>query len=456
MLQTTAPTHASTAPIHPNHDTALLEALKAAIDGDYTVTIEGSDELSQMLNTLIERLRDSSLDDLKRGVKLSIGTNEAAISSAQLLSGLRKMDENAQSIAAAAEEMGASVLHIHKYGSDIARETHDTLDVTRQGAEAVRDSMQRMDDISGSVNDTVAKVDSLINFSKRIVAISENIKSIAFQTNLLSLNASVEAARAGDAGKGFAVVANEVRNLATSTSNATKQIEELVTQLQTEMDGIAESMGRSADAVTLGQASIQDAGEKMDSISANIERVDSNASQISAALEEQGQASSMVARGITEIATNTARCVHDIEHIVDAMGAFENSVSEHIGKLASLELPGKVLLLAQSDHVIWKKRLANMVVGREGLKPEELANHNNCRLGKWYNQVTDPACKNNPAFRALEQPHRLVHDHGIRAVRLFNEGDVDAALNEIKQVETASKDVLKILAYLANQSEQSR
>ncbi len=431
---------------------ALIDCLQAAIDGDYTVVAPGNDELSHLVNVLIERLKYSTLDDLDRSVKLSIGTNEAAISSAQLMSGLKLVDEKAQSIAAAAEEMGASVLHIHKYGSDIARETHETRDVTQLGTAAVHESMMKMEDISSSVNDTVAKVESLISFSKRIVSISENIKSIAFQTNLLSLNASVEAARAGDAGKGFAVVANEVRNLASSTSAATKQIEELVVQLQDEMDSIAQSMERSANAVAAGQESIKAAGTQMDSISQKIELVDSNAAQISAALEEQGQASAMVATGITDIATNTARCVADIEHIVDAMDAFEQSVSEQITKLAEIEVPGKVLRLAQSDHVIWKKRLANMVVGREGLNPSELANHNTCRLGKWYNQVTDPACKNNTAFRALEHPHRLVHDHGIRAVRLFNEGDTEAALAEIKRVEAASKEVLSILRYLAEQS----
>ncbi len=448
-IETLDPKAVSTS--HDSHQ-ALIDTLEAAIGGDYTVVAPGNDDISRLVNTLIEGLKSSVLDDLDRSVKLSIGTNEAAISSAQLMSGLRLVDEKAQSIAAAAEEMGASVLHIHKYGSDIARETHETRDVTQLGTAAVHESMVKMEDISSSVNDTVAKVESLIAFSKRIVSISENIKSIAFQTNLLSLNASVEAARAGDAGKGFAVVANEVRNLATSTSNATKQIEELVVQLQDEMDSIAQSMERSANAVAAGQESIKAAGTQMDSISEKIERVDANAAQISAALEEQGQASSMVATGITDIATNTARCVADIEQIVDAMDTFEQSVSEQISKLADIDVPGKVLRLAQSDHVIWKKRLANMIVGREGLNPSELANHNTCRLGKWYNRVSDPACKNNSAFRALEHPHRMVHDHGIRAVRLFNEGNTEAALAEITHVEAASKEVLKILQYLAEQS----
>ena len=454
MLQTTAMDPHTPVSHTPETDSQqeIISCLKAAIAGDYTVEANGHDELSSLVNTLISRLKYSVLDDLDRSVKLSIGTNEAAISSAQLLSGLKLVDDKAQSIAAAAEEMGASVLHIHKYGSDIARETRETRQVTELGSAAVHESMLKMDDISTSVSDSVTKVDSLISFSKRIVSISENIKSIAFQTNLLSLNASVEAARAGDAGKGFAVVANEVRNLASSTSTATRQIEELVVQLQEEMDSIAKSMERSAEAVSSGQESIRAAGTQMDSISEKIELVDSNASQISMALEEQGQASSMVASGITDIATNSARCVADIENVVEAMDNFEKSVSEQIAKLAELEVPGKVLRLAQSDHVIWKKRLANMIVGREGLNPNELADHNTCRLGKWYNQVTDPACRNNAAFRALEHPHRLVHDHGIRAVRYFNEGDTEAALVEIGRVEEASKEVLAILAHLSNQA----
>ena len=126
----------------------------------------------------------------------------------------------------------------------------------------------------------------------------------------------------------------------------------------------------------------------------------------------------------------------------------QHGLGKQIGKLAELNVPDKVIKLAQSDHVLWKKRLANMIIGREGLKPEELSDHHTCRLGKWYDTVQDPKYKNNPVFQQLVDPHKLVHQHGIQSVRYFNDGKFDEALAEISKVETASKDVLSMLAEL--------
>jgi methyl-accepting chemotaxis protein len=89
-----------------------------------------------------------------------------------------------------------------------------------------------------------------------------------------------------------------------------------------------------------------------------------------------------------------------------------------------------------------------MVVGRERLSVEGLSNHHTCRLGKWYDAVQDPLYKNNPVFAGLIEPHQRVHSHGIEAVKHFNAGRLDAALQEIAAVEAASKEVLQMLAAL--------
>jgi methyl-accepting chemotaxis protein len=92
-----------------------------------------------------------------------------------------------------------------------------------------------------------------------------------------------------------------------------------------------------------------------------------------------------------------------------------------------------------------------MIAGREGLNAEELADHNSCRLGKWYNLVNDPTYLNHPKFKALLKPHELVHKHGIEAVQLYNSNNLDGALKEIDKVEAASSDVLRLLVELENE-----
>lgn len=427
---------------------SIVKSIKALIEGDYLAEITSDSDLGIVLSQLANKLKQQGSEEMDRVVKLSIQANETAIFSAHMLHNLRKVDHRAQSIAAAAEEMEASVHEIRKYGEGISEEAVQAQTVTEQGSEAVSKSIVEFDNISSSVGDNVVRVEQLSDLTKEVASMAESIKEIAFQTNLLSLNASVEAARAGDAGRGFAVVAQEVRNLATRSSDATKKIEEIVKQLQSEMKLIRDSMNNSSEAVESGKASINDVGKKMQLVKEKIDVVTENTTQISTTLNEQTAASQDVARGITEIATATSQGVSGIEKIVDSMNKLENLISAQIAKLAELNVPDKVIKLAQSDHVIWKKRLANMVIGKEGLNSSELADHHSCRLGKWYDQVTDPRYKGNETFRALVHPHRLVHDHGKRAVDLYNKGDVEGALKEISAVERASVDVLNALVNL--------
>jgi methyl-accepting chemotaxis protein len=233
--------------------------------------------------------------------------------------------------------------------------------------------------------------------------------------------------------------------LSTRSTNATKQIGDIVKRLQKEMDSIITSMGHSTDAVVSGKKEIAELGTRIQSIRQKNNAVSENTQQIARTLQEQTAASMEVAKGVSEIASSTSESVSDIERVVDAMDAIEKLISAQVVTLAELNIPDKVIKLAQSDHVIWKKRLANMVVGKEGLKSSELADHHSCRLGKWYDKVSEKRYTQNPVFRELIYPHEDVHLHGKRAVDLYNRGDTAGALAEIQAVEAASVDVLQML-----------
>jgi methyl-accepting chemotaxis protein len=246
---------------------------------------------------------------------------------------------------------------------------------------------------SESSAETKEKAARLREFTLKITNISDTIRKIAAKTNLLALNATIEAARAGEAGRGFGVVAGEVKNLSQQTSSATKEIEVVVDVIQQEMNDLNRSLGTAAD----------------------------------------------------EISIHTARSVQSVNHLIDTLSGIEKSVAACIAEIANLQLPGKVVKLAKSDHVVWKKRLINMMIGRERLNADELADHHQCRLGKWYDSVQDQKYLSNPAFAALVDPHMLVHAHGKEATRLFNAGNPEGALKEIEKVEEASKQVIHLL-----------
>jgi len=431
-------------------DADLVRCLTLIWEGNYTALPQGSDDLSESVRKLATKLSKNTQEEMSRVVNLSIQANETAIFSAQMLSNLKKVDHEAQAIAAAAEEMVATVQSISNFGGNISKQARDAEQAVNTGKAASSKAVNTMNHITDSVQDTVKKVNILAEFSQRIGKISGDIKKIADQTNLLALNATIEAARAGEYGKGFAVVAGEVKNLASQTKTSTDEINTIITQLQSEVQTVLSSMQESTKAVKEGQTAINEVGKQMEEIHQRINEVTRNTANISSTLTEQGQASQEVAKGITMIAASSSKSVEGIEKIVSAMDAVEKLISAQIGKLAELNVPDKVVKLAQSDHVLWKKRLANMIVGREGLKAEELSNHHTCRLGKWYDKVEDPKYKNNPVFQKLVDPHKLVHEHGIQAVRYFNDGQLDKALHEIEKVESASKDVLSMLAELEN------
>lgn len=432
-------------------EATVLEVLDRLTAGDYLQTIDGDGPVEQALARLLGRLVGEADRDLQRAVNLSIQASETTIRAANLLDNLRKVDRQAHSIAAAAEQMQASAMEIRRSGDRISDEAKAAHEATNEGTRAVQSSQEQFDQLSSAVQDNVEKVHDLASLTRRVQDSADDIQAIAFQTNLLSLNASVEAARAGESGAGFAVVASEVRNLSSRTAAATKEIMSIVRLLEEGMAAIVQSMDHSSASVRSSRAVISEVGAHMSTIRERTETVTANTQQISATLEEQSSASHEVAEGITIIAGSTSDGVQHVDEIVDALNRTEGLVRDQLDHLAAKQLHDKVLHLAKSDHVLWKKRLANMIVGKEGLRADELSDHHSCRLGKWYDGVKDPAVRGRAAFAQLVGPHEEVHAAGIDAVALYNEGDVEAALEAMERVEDASVDVLDLLEALESE-----
>jgi methyl-accepting chemotaxis protein len=306
-----------------------------------------------------------------------------------------------------------------------------------------------MEDISHAVESTAARVDALNAASAQIGDIINQIEAIAKQTNLLALNATIEAARAGEAGKGFAVVASEVKNLANQTAKATDTIRQRIEGLRGEMGAIVVSMQGGAEAVKKGREVIAAAGGGMRDVSTQINAMTSQIQDISAILTQQSGVSSHISESIQVIADMAAR---NTENITDTIGLLDKTdpiVAAKVADLAKREILNFTVVVAQSDHMIWRKKLSNMLVGVAKLDPKELADHHGCRLGKWYDGVEDQSLRGDATFSHLESPHREVHAHGIEAARLYNGGDLAGAIEEVKKASEASKGVMADLRQLA-------
>ncbi len=426
----------------------LIACLQAAEQGGYMRRPSGRDPLSMAITRLLDTIEKRCSDELSNVVDISVSMNETAVMSANLLSDLRGVDRVSQSIAAAAEEMAVTVGEMEKHGEEIFADAKAASETAANGARVASQTLEKMDVISGAVAATNDRIDIIQGLSRRIEDISQNIRKIASQTNMLAINAAVEAARAGDAGKGFAVVAAEVKALSDKTTGATEEIAKIVNSLKSGTEEMVASMAESSSAASDGKKAVSELDTAIHNIGARIREMTDATGQITDALRQQRAAANDVAEGVAGAATSSSRATDALEHIVDAMDMAQKVTTSQIGRISNYNLPGKVIRLAQSDHVIWKKRLANMVIGKEGLNPAELADHKSCRLGKWYYQVDDPYLRTKSAFQQLEDPHARVHRHGIEAVRLYNSGDVEGALEQISLVEDASRDVMRLLKAL--------
>ncbi len=435
---------------------ALQEALAACLTdlaagkldrdlGDIEAFLNDEDvqpSLIEAVRTLASSMARQASTELDSTVELCINSNEASISGARLIAASIDQSNRCNGLAAASVEMVASVKSISETSSSAAAEASAMRQIVDESVADVRRTMATMNGIAQSVQDTSAKVADLSAASVEIGSIVGTIEAIARQTNLLALNATIEAARAGEYGKGFAVVAGEVKNLSQQTSKATEDIKTRINRLQSEMVKIVAVMSEGAGAVETGNGEMTELAAKIGEAGRRTATVSSKMDEISGILSEQSAAINEVAEGITVIADLSSANVVEVKALADTMSKTDSGIGKILGHLASLSLADKIIRLAKADHVIWKKRLVDMSVGRVALKADELSDHKNCRLGKWY--YTDGVRQHGDSsvFRHLERPHEAVHRHGKEAARLFGLGQMQEALHEIAKVEAASVEVL--------------
>ncbi|MCG8512478.1 MAG: methyl-accepting chemotaxis protein [Rhodospirillales bacterium] len=421
---------------------ACLEGINT---GDFGRLPQGDDYLSQLARQTASKLSDDGVVLLRRTVESSMQSSEAMAAVSFAAGDMREIDERTHGISAATEEMVSTINHISEASNASAGLAAEAQDSVRRGMDSVQGAIAEMRQISGSVQTASEKAGTLAQTSEQIGAILEVIEAIAKQTNLLALNATIEAARAGEAGKGFAIVASEVKNLANQTADATEDIREQVTSIRGVMEEITGAMSTTSETVEKGQEAIAAVGDNMEVVVGNISAVSVRIEESAASVTEQTAAMEEISRTVHDIAEMTKRGRDNADHAIGAVSSSEKVVNDQFVDLEKMDLPNAILYRAQSDHFIWKKTLADILVGRSDKTADSLTSHHECRLGKWYDNVTESVYRDHPCYPQLEDPHRRVHEHGKKAADLFLGGDRVAAMEEYEKVEEASREVVALL-----------
>ncbi|CCQ73853.1 methyl-accepting chemotaxis protein [Magnetospira sp. QH-2] len=434
-----------------NRDAGDLEAsLRHLERGEYRLVPEGITPFEKEIHQLSCMLHDRARHTLRGLIEVSVECGDSMVSLAEMYRDMREVSNRSQGIAAAAEEMVASVTGIAQTSEAAAQDAYAVREAAGNGMDAAQRAVETMHNIAGAVEDAANKVDTLAKASEEIGDIVQSIEAIAKQTNLLALNATIEAARAGEAGKGFAVVAGEVKNLANQTAKATDNIRSRIGTLRGEMEAIVGSMQQGARAVQEGEDVILATGDEMQVISDQVDGVNAKMHDIASILNQQRQASSEVSSGINLIADMTNRNTMEITKLVGHLDSTNDMLCGQVSAFAVQDIDYKVVDLAKSDHVAFKRRIMDALIGRIALGPDDLDDHHHCRLGKWYDEVTDPAIARDPAFLDLAVPHEQVHSVGRETLQRLAQGDLDGALESAHQMLQASAQVLGLLDQLGD------
>jgi methyl-accepting chemotaxis protein len=304
-----------TKPLH-----ALIEVSKAVAGGNLAVTIDQrtADEVGQLtgaFKVMVDNLRETLIKLSEATAAIASASTEMASSTEQMATGSSEQTTQAQEVAGAVEEMTKTIIENSKNAANTANAAKRTKELALKGGHVVRETIDGMKRISAVVNKSAGTVKTLGDASDRIGEIIGVINDIADQTNLLALNAAIEAARAGEQGRGFAVVADEVRALAERTMKATKEIAGMIHAIQSSTNGAVDSMEEGTKEVDNGIELADRAGIALSEIAKEVELLADLINQIAAASDQQSTASEQVSKSVEAISAVTAETANGTQQI---------------------------------------------------------------------------------------------------------------------------------------------
>ncbi len=430
--------------------------------------------------------------------------------------GSEKQRVAAELAAAGAREAGEAVKAVANSATQVTALAQQASVVAKTSGKTVEETVTSMSRIQGLVGASAARVQELGKKGQEIGAIVETIEQIAEQTNLLALNAAIEAARAGEHGRGFAVVADEVRKLAERSASATKEIAALISGVRAEVDAAVKAMEASNKEVGSGAALSREAGAALEQIldaaqkvaeevagvkgvadrmqgtvskvlqatdevleaaagnSGAVETVSADAGELSSAVTTVASISEEAAAGAQELSAASqqvsassqtvlaaveeqAACVEEVSRAAIELNTLSCRVEEMLGlfRVSDRLTFGARVGTFKKAHSRWVERVETMVGGGEMIPRRELVSHKDCALGKWYYGIGALETGESSAFRAIEAPHARLHELASLAVTAMENRSKAVAEGHLAEMRRCSDSIVRLLDDLSGASNEA-
>lgn len=306
-------------------------------EGDLTKRLEANThdeigELATWFNTFVNKLHDIIAQVAYNTEQLASAANEISSSAEELSAGAKEQTNQTAQVSAAVEEMTATIVESSRNTAEAAEKAKGAADKSQEGSKLASDTSSGMNEIVESSNTTAKNIEGLAEKATAIGEIIKVIDDIADQTNLLALNAAIEAARAGEQGRGFAVVADEVRKLAERTTKATKEVAETIKGIQVDVTSTNSQIADSQKYVLAGRELVDKTNHSLTEIYRAIETVQEMMRQLATASEQQSAAAEQISKSIENVNRITKESAAGTEQAASASEEL-NRQAEELRKL---------------------------------------------------------------------------------------------------------------------------
>lgn len=435
---------------------AILKQLSEG-SGDLTKRLDAGStgetkELSISFNKVLDNL-DESFTQLIHGLA---GTAESLVpiikASDTVKYSLEETNDMASQVATAAEQMSSSISDIANNTSDAAAQNEEVVHVSRQGGEIIKRSEEISVNMRQKIEALTGEIHKLTGHATEIENVITVINDISEQTNLLALNAAIEAARAGEAGRGFAVVADEVRKLAEKTQDSTEDIRKMVKEMQGRVQTANTEAVIVSDLVIQQSEIDTQTSENFSNIMSAVESLSNNILGVSSAVDEQSAVTTEIASSIETVSMSSAKSKEELGYLSANIKSLIENIMYTSGLFSEYKLKStsSMFAIAKLQHLIYLNKVYAVYEGTRTETADITIDHHSCAFGKFYYSKGVEIHGNLPEFKALEPIHQRVHALAATVVSNTQAGNRESARESIYELFQIAEDLMQKLNNIIN------